>query len=119
MVRALFICSQNKLRSPTAEHVFSQYEGVECESAGVHESANVPLDPELIAWAEIIFVMEQSHRSKITKKFKRHLNGKRIMVLNIPDEYGYMDDALIRLLEIKVAPLLTGHGIRARAGGQK
>ncbi|MDM4767196.1 low molecular weight protein tyrosine phosphatase family protein [Pelomonas sp. SE-A7] len=112
MVRALFVCSQNRLRSPTAEQVFSQYEGVECESAGVHESANVPLDPELIAWADIIFVMEKSHRNKIAKKFKRHLDGKRVVVLGIPDEYEYMDPFLIRLLEAKVPPLLRGHASR-------
>jgi len=106
MIRALFVCSQNRLRSPTAEHVFSQYEGVECESAGVHDSANVPLGPELIAWADIIFVMERAHRNKITKKFKPYLNGKRIVVLGIPDEYEYMDDALIELLERKVPPFL-------------
>ena len=106
MIHALFVCSQNRLRSPTAEHVFSQYEGVECESAGVHDSANVPLGPELIAWADIIFVMEKAHRNKIMKKFKRHLNGKRIVVLGIPDEYEYMDDTLIALLERKVPPFL-------------
>ncbi|WP_374562095.1 low molecular weight protein tyrosine phosphatase family protein [Ideonella sp.] len=107
MIRALFVCSQNRLRSPTAEHVFSQYEGVECESAGVHDSANVPIGVELIEWADIIFVMERAHRDKITKKFKRHLNGKRIVVLGIPDEYEYMDDALIELLERKVPPFLA------------
>ncbi len=44
---------------------------------GVHQSANVPLDPELIEWAEIIFVMERAHRLKVSKKFRKHLNGKR------------------------------------------
>jgi predicted protein tyrosine phosphatase len=107
MVRALFICSQNRLRSPTAEEVFSRYPGVECQSAGVHQSANVPLDPELIAWAEIIFVMERAHRNKVAKKFRQHLNGKRLIVLNIPDEYEFLEPSLVRLLEAKVAPLLA------------
>jgi len=106
MVRVLFVCSQNRLRSPTAEQVFSQYEGVECESAGVHESANIPLGPELIEWANIIFVMERAHRNKVTKKFKKYLNGKRIIVLNIPDEYEYMDEGLVRLLKSRVGPFL-------------
>jgi predicted protein tyrosine phosphatase len=106
-VKALFVCSQNRLRSPTAEQVFSQYEGVECESAGVHESADVPLGPEMIEWADIIFVMERSHRIKVAKKFKRYLNGKRIVVLNIPDEYEYMDEALVRLLKTRVGPFLA------------
>lgn len=113
MIKALFICSQNRLRSPTAEWVFSQYEGVECESAGVHDSANVPLCPELIEWADIIFVMEKAHRDKVAKKFKRHLNGKRVIVLGIPDEYEYMDDSLIELLERKVGPFLGGCRPRA------
>lgn len=112
MIRALFVCSQNRLRSPTAEQVFSRYEGVECESAGVHDSADVPLDPELIDWADIIFVMERAHRSKMARKFKRHLDGKRVVVLGIPDDYEYMDPRLIRLLEAKVTPLLRGHAAR-------
>ena len=110
MIRALFVCGQNKLRSPTAEWVFSGHDGVECESAGVHDSADVPLCPELIAWADIIFAMEKSHRDKIRKKFKRHLNGKRLVVLGIPNEYGYMDDALIAVLERKVGPYLARSG---------
>lgn len=105
-MHVLFVCAQNRLRSPTAEAVFSQYEGVACESAGVHDTADVPLDPELIAWADIIFVMESAHRAKITRKFKRHLHGKRMVVLGIPDDYAYMDPALVSLLEAKVAPLL-------------
>ncbi len=109
MVRALFVCSQNRLRSPTAEQIFSKFDGVECESAGVHESANVPLDPELISWADIIFVMERSHRNKIAKKFRPWLNGKRVVVLAIPDEYEYMDPGLIRLLELRVTPYLRIH----------
>jgi predicted protein tyrosine phosphatase len=107
MVRALFICSQNRLRSPTAEEIFSRYPGVECQSAGVHQSANVPLDPELIEWAEIIFVMERAHRNKVARKFRKHLNGKRLIVLNIPDEYEFLEPSLVRLLEAKVAPFLV------------
>src|SRR5689334_18128099 len=106
MVKALFVCSQNRLRSPTAEHVFSQYEGVECESAGTNGSANIPLGPELVEWADIIFVMERAHRNKVTKMFRGHLNGKRIIVLGIPDDYEYMDETLIHLLKLKVEPYL-------------
>jgi len=107
MVRALFVCSQNQLRSPTAEDVFSKYPGVECQSAGTHESADVPLDPELLDWAEIIFVMEKAHRNRVSKKFGKHLKGKRLIVLNIPDEYEFMEPNLVRLLEAKVGPYLA------------
>ena len=106
VTRALFVCSQNRLRSPTAEQVFAQFSELECESAGTDPTANVPLEPDLIQWADVIFVMERSHRNRIMKKFKTFLNGKRIVVLNIPDEYEFMDPELVRLLQKKVAPLL-------------
>ena len=109
MHRALFVCSQNRLRSPTAEAVFSRLEGLECLSAGTDDKANVPLDPELIEWADTIYVMETSHRNRISKKFRRYLAGKRIVVLNIPDEYEFMQPELVAVLERKVGPLLSRH----------
>ena len=106
MTRALFVCTQNRLRSPTAEQVFSQWPGIECASAGVHSSADVPLSAELIEWASIIFVMEKAHRTKMSAKFRSHLHGKRIVVLGIPDEFEYMAPGLVLLLETKVGPYL-------------
>jgi len=105
-LRALFICTQNRLRSPTAEQVFASWPGVETDSAGVGADADVPLSPEQLAWAEIVFVMEKVHRSRLSKQFQRHLNGKRIVCLDIPDDYAYMQPELVRLLEKKVAPFL-------------
>ena len=111
-MRALFVCSQNRLRSPTAEMVFARWQGIECESAGVHESANVPVDPELLAWAEIIFVMEKAHQNKLSKRWRKYMGNKRVVCLNIPDEYEYMDEALVRLLEVKVSPYPVARGCR-------
>lgn len=105
-MRILFVCTQNRLRSPTAEQIFSQWPGIECASAGVHSSADVPLDPELIAWADIIFVMESVHKTKMSTQFKKHLDGKRVVCLGIPDDYGFMEPALVQLLERKVSPFL-------------
>ena len=106
MKRVLFICSQNRLRSPTAEQVFASHPGIECASAGTNHDADNPLTPELIEWAEIIFVMEQTHRNKVTSKFRQHLANKRVICLDIPDEYEYMDTELVRLLKGKVSPFL-------------
>lgn len=50
--------------------------------------------------------MEKSHRSKLTKKFQPWLKGKRVVCLNIPDEFDYMEPALVELLQKKVLPLL-------------
>lgn len=106
MIRALFICSQNKLRSPTAEHVFSTYSGIETDSAGLGNDANVSLSSEQIQWASVIFVMEQTHKKKLSQKFRPYLNGKKVICLGIPDEFEYMQDELVEILKRKVEPFL-------------
>lgn len=102
----LFVCSQNKLRSPTAEHMFSQYPGIKAMSAGTNNDALSPLDGEMIDWADIIFVMEKAHLTKLRSRFRKYLGGKRVICLGIPDDYDYMDPALVRLLEAKVGRYL-------------
>src|SRR6478736_235432 len=101
MKHVLFICSQNKLRSPTAEAVFAGMPGVDVDSAGLNHDAIVPLAPEQVEWADLIFVMEKAHREKLNRKFKRHLNRQRVIVLDIPDNYACMDPALVALLKAK------------------
>lgn len=106
MKRLLFICSQNKLRSPTAEAVFANQSSVEVDSAGLNNDAEVTLSPEQIEWADVILVMEKAHRNRLNRKFREHLAGKRIAVLNIPDDYDYMDKDLIALLKLRCAPYI-------------
>lgn len=101
MTNILFVCSQNRLRSPTAEQVFADYPGIETDSAGLDSSADMPLSAEQIAWADVIVVMENSHRNKLRKTFKSALKGQRIVVLEIPDDYGFMQPELIALLRAR------------------
>ena len=102
----LFICTQNRLRSPTAEQVFADWPGVETQSAGLGNDAATPVSPELIAWADLIFVMEKAHRRKLAAKFRAYLAGKRVICLDIPDDYAFMDPALVRLLQARVPKFL-------------
>ena len=102
MTRLLFVCSQNRLRSPTAEQIFAAYPNIEAASAGTNHDADVPVTAELIEWADIIFVMEKAHRNILSKKFGKYLNGKRIVCLDIPDEFEFMDPTLVSLLKAKV-----------------
>lgn len=102
----LFICSQNKLRSPTAEAIFADHPGIEVDSAGLNHHAEVPLSVEQIEWADLILVMEKAHRNRLTRKFGASLAGKKIVVLQIPDDYECMDPELIRMLRIRCAPYL-------------
>ncbi|MYN05497.1 phosphotyrosine protein phosphatase [Pseudoduganella sp. DS3] len=106
MKNVLFICSQNRLRSPTAEQVFASWRGIEVTSAGTNNDAENPVTAEVLEWADIIIVMERTHRNKLQQKFRAALNGKRIVCLEIPDEYEYMDPALVRLMEAKVPKFL-------------
>jgi predicted protein tyrosine phosphatase len=102
----LFLCSANRLRSPTAEHVFADWPNVETDSAGLDDSASVVLSSEQLRWADLIFVMENRHRSRLSKKYKKHLNGQKVITLGIPDDYEYMHPDLIQLLEAKAGPFL-------------
>ena len=106
MKHYLFVCSQNRLRSPTAEQIFAGRDGVEVSSAGTNNDAENPLTHELVAWADTIFVMERTHRNKLQQRFRAALGGTRIVCLDIPDDYDFMDPGLIRLLEARMARYL-------------
>ena len=108
VTNVLFVCSANRLRSPTAEQVFSTWPGIETDSAGISNDADVPLSTEQVEWADIIFVMEKTHRNKLSRKFRSSLNGKRVICLDIPDNYEFMDPALVRMLESRAGRFLSG-----------
>ncbi|HEY0013027.1 MAG TPA: low molecular weight protein tyrosine phosphatase family protein [Allosphingosinicella sp.] len=101
MKNVLFVCSQNRLRSPTAEQVFASYPGIEVASAGLNNDAETPLTPELVAWADIVFVMEKAHRNKLQKRFRASLKDVRVICLDIPDDYEFMEEPLVHLLKAK------------------
>ncbi|ACD21419.1 low molecular weight protein tyrosine phosphatase family protein [Paraburkholderia phytofirmans] len=106
MIRALFVCSKNRLRSPTAEQVFAGWPGVETDSAGLGADADLPLSPEQVRWADIVFVMEKAHRARLSAKFRACLNGKKVVCLDIPDDYAFMQPELVALLELKAGKFL-------------
>ncbi|AGB43326.1 low molecular weight protein tyrosine phosphatase family protein [Mesorhizobium sp. CO1-1-7] len=106
MKNVLFVCSQNRLRSPTAEQVFSTRRDIEVASAGTNHDADTPLTHELVGWADIIFVMEKTHRTKLRKQFKASLKAAKVICLDIPDDYEFMDPELIALLKARVSRYL-------------
>jgi predicted protein tyrosine phosphatase len=102
MRRVLFVCGRNKLRSPTAEQIFSSYPGLEVASAGLNDDSATPVSAELLEWADVIFVMEKIHRSKLSRRYGKHLKKQRIICLDIPDKFEYMDEGLVRFLKAAV-----------------
>jgi predicted protein tyrosine phosphatase len=106
MKKVLFLCSKNKLRSPTAEAIFSNVEGWEVYSAGISNDAETHVSVEDIEWADIIFVMENAHKKKLSNKFGRVIKKQKVISLDIPDDYEYMDEKLIEILQSKVPGLV-------------
>ena len=105
-MNVLFLCSQNRLRSPTAERIFGGREGLDVRSAGLDTDAVTTVSPELIAWADLVFVMEKAHVNRLRRRFKSASSGKRVVCLHIPDEFECMDPELVRILEARVEPWL-------------
>lgn len=107
MTRVLFLCGKNRLRSPTAEQVFASWPGVETDSAGVNHDADCPVGMDQIRWADLIVVMEKSHLAKLRKGFRAGLGKARLVCVDIPDDYEYMQPELVALLEKRVGPYLS------------
>lgn len=102
----LFICSRNQWRSPTAEQVFRRWPGVSARSAGTSPHARRTVSVDDVRWADVIIVMEPKHRRQLIARFPRPLNKREVHVLDIPDDYRFMDPELVELLEAMVPPLL-------------
>lgn len=103
----LFVCTKNKWRSPTAEKIYSNYADLNVRSAGISRSARKQINSKDVNWADIIFVMENKHKRYIHEQFQSQISKKRLIVLNIPDDYQYMDKALIAWLQDAVDPYLS------------
>lgn len=106
MKKLLFVCSRNQWRSPTAEHLWRQRPGFSARSAGTSPNARKTVCAADIQWADLIFVMEKKHKNRLMEDFGRLLQHKPVHILDIPDEYKFMDPELIDELEARVGALL-------------
>jgi predicted protein tyrosine phosphatase len=103
MKKILFICGRNLQRSPTAEKIFQNIPGWKVRSAGTSESSRRKIQEADLLWADHVMVMEQKHASRIRSRFSNLDWLPPIDVLDIPDDFDYMDPELIELLEICVS----------------
>ena len=69
---------------------------------GHHRDADNPVTPELLRWADLVFVMERIDRSNF-RRSSTHLLGARIVCLDIPDDFDFMEPALVALLQARVS----------------
>lgn len=105
MTKLLFICSRNQWRSPTAEALLEGVPGVQARSAGTEPGARVRVTEGLLGWADTVFCMERRHLERLRVRFPEVMTDKPVVVLDIPDDYSFMDPELI--VELQTA--LTGH----------
>jgi predicted protein tyrosine phosphatase len=103
-MKLLFICSRNRLRSPTAESVFATHNGLETRSAGTAKDAEYRVGADDLEWADLVLAMERHHAKRLRQMFPK--NRTRVAVLDIPDEYELMQPELVALLQEKVQPFL-------------
>lgn len=104
--KVLFICSRNKWRSLTAETIYKDNMGLHVKSAGTEAAARVKVNAQMIAWADIIFVMEKHHKQKLLTRFPEESSLSEIIILEIPDKYTFMDKELIEEIELSVSTYL-------------
>lgn len=104
----LFVCSRNRWRSATAETIFRDNRNHQVKSAGTEPSAVMRVSAKHIVWADIIFAMEKRHKERLREKYPDETNDKRIIVLDIEDDYQYMDAELIEIIRLSVLPYIDG-----------
>ena len=98
-MNVLFVCTKNKWRSPTAEQIYSKHSTINVRSAGTSQSARKVITLSDIEWSDMIFVMEHKHKRYINNQFRNHTSHTELIVLDIPDDYQYMDKELISWLQ--------------------
>lgn len=111
-LKVLFVCSQNRIRSLTAEKLFEGNSAYDARSAGTEHDARIKVTAGHIGWADKVFVMEKRHRERLRKKFRQELEGKEIICLFIPDEYEPLADDLFEILRARLTPHLDLSGCR-------
>ena len=98
-LKILFVCSRNKWRSPTAEKLWDGFQNYAARSAGTEKGARVKVTAGHVGWADLIVVMEKKHKRRLQSQFGHALDSKKLVCLNIADDYAFMDAELISLLK--------------------
>jgi len=96
--KVLCVCSAGLLRSPTMAVVLQEKYGYNTRAAGTDEDhALIPVDKVLVHWADEIVCAEERHANQLVKMFGP-LAESKLVVLRLPDMFGYMDETLQRMI---------------------
>src|SRR5204863_5739776 len=106
-LRVLFVCRLNRNRSATAERLFCKRHDLDVRSAGTNEEARVQVNERMMDWADVIFAMDSLEQGNLEAMFPGHASLERIVCLDIPDQFGFYDAELVRLIQERVEPHLS------------
>jgi predicted protein tyrosine phosphatase len=104
--RVLFVCEGNLHRSPTAARLDADTPGLKARSAGLSPVARVQVTEDLLAWADVVFVMERRLRAVLRRRFPQALAGKELVCLTVRDDYQFMQPELLAVLAERLEPFL-------------
>jgi predicted protein tyrosine phosphatase len=93
--RVLFVCTQNKVRSLTAEHLYHIRPDLEVKSCGTATFAKNQLSNELLTWADVVFYFDASQLEVIERHFREAVAEKPVICLGLADVFTYKSDALV------------------------
>jgi predicted protein tyrosine phosphatase len=105
--RILFVCTANVDRSRTAEDLYRGDPRYEVRSAGVAPFATIPVDRELLRWADRVFVMcEREDRHQTMLKLRFPDVDRPVVDLGIEDRWVRGDAELVRRILKALRPHL-------------
>ena len=99
----LFVCKLNRSRSATAERLFCKRQDLDVRSAGTSDDALVRVNERMLDWAERIFIMDASQGEALRRMFPGHPALDRLVCLEIPDHFTFLQPELVTLLQERVA----------------
>lgn len=97
--KVLFVCAVGRLRSATAMHLMNRLYGYNTRCCGTDDGALIPLNSNLLYWADEIVAMEDDVAMDVLLALENHGINQKVKSLRIPDEYEYMDEELCSLIQ--------------------
>jgi len=97
----LVVCGRNKKRSRTAEYIFKNDNRFNIRSAGLSPKSDRKISEKDLNWADLVLVMETEQRAKVRELYM-NLELPDIEILNIPDDYEFMDEELVSILTDRI-----------------
>ncbi|MEN0054141.1 MAG: protein tyrosine phosphatase [Mucilaginibacter sp.] len=92
-----FHLQQKPMAKPTAEVLFKNHPLHTAGSAGTSDKARIRVNRKMIDRADLIFVMERKHKQILIQRFD--VTDKKLIVLDIEDNYQLNDPELVELLK--------------------